>query len=113
MEYDKLANEKTEMQRHYVMVRSSPPQGGGRAGQGRAGHLGLWVQQGPGQSQAQPQDSPLECSLFRLLLLLYLEEGPKQKQTRIPGHLCKELFICEGFPWGLVALDWLVTVRVG
>lgn len=34
VEYDKLANEKTEMQRHYVMVRGSPPQGGGRAGQG-------------------------------------------------------------------------------
>lgn len=34
VEYDKLANEKTEMQRHYVMVRGSPQQGGGRAGQG-------------------------------------------------------------------------------
>lgn len=25
MEYDKLANEKTEMQRHYVMVRDGDP----------------------------------------------------------------------------------------
>lgn len=34
VEYDKLANEKTEMQRHYVMVRGNPQQGEGRAGQG-------------------------------------------------------------------------------
>lgn len=32
VEYDKLANEKTEMQRHYVMVRGGP----GRGAEGRA-----------------------------------------------------------------------------
>lgn len=30
MEYDKLANEKTEMQRHYVMVRGGEGRPGGR-----------------------------------------------------------------------------------
>lgn len=61
VEYDKLANEKTEMQRHYVMVRGSPQQGGGRAGQGTQamGSAGTVA----GLSLAQLQDRPLEGSL--------------------------------------------------
>lgn len=47
MEYDKLANEKTEMQRHYVMVRGGDPGGARReAGQNGAAPLPQGLPQG-------------------------------------------------------------------
>lgn len=73
MEYDKLANEKTEMQRHYVMVRGSPQQGGGRPEQGTQAVCSAGTVADP--RQAQLQDSPLEGLLLQLPLPRHLEEG--------------------------------------
>lgn len=44
MEYDKLANEKTEMQRHYVMVRGGEGRVATPPGRGAVRGWGDWSQ---------------------------------------------------------------------
>lgn len=89
VEYDKLANEKTEMQRHYVMVRSGLGRRATlRAAQGPA--MAELRSRGAVETQCALRPSPASPSLGHL-------EGPKEKPEFQPES-----------PARLVCLSWVL-----